>query len=113
MGKETVQGMNPKIIDLSDDDALEGQAMQLWVDAHGSRVAAWLIAKHRDQLLARGRVRFRIAINKQTPAWFRVGIEKLKQSPKRWAVAISQDAITRAYEVQWLQWRTFSRQQVN
>jgi len=88
------------------------QTLQWWVDTRGAHVASWLVGTRRASLHMMGGVMYRIPINKETPAWFRVGIEKLRQS-KRWYVQIEHGAVHRVYTIRWRQWHTFRREEPN
>lgn len=88
------------------------QTLQWWVDQRGAHVASWLVGTRRMNLHMTGGVMYRIPFNKETPPWFRVGIEKLRQS-KRWDVQVVPDVVFRMYVIKWKQFGQFSRKPVN
>jgi hypothetical protein len=85
-------------------------SMAWWVDNHGARAAGWLVFAHRDRLHRHGAVDFQIPRDAPLPAWMRIALEKLRQSP-RWEVVplVSRALDTRTWRVRWLQHGSFRR----
>jgi hypothetical protein len=88
------------------------ETLQWWVDTRGAHVASWLVGTRRLSLHMSGGVEYRIPVKSVTPAWFRVGFEKLRQS-RRWDAQVEHGVVERVYKIKWLQWRKFSREEPN
>lgn len=91
---------------------LRDETFQWWVQQKGAHVAAWLIRSFKSNIHHRGEINFSIPASKETPPWFRVGFEKLRQS-NRWETSITREIWERTYRVKWKQWKSFTLKESN
>lgn len=80
------------------------QAMEAWVQTHGSTAAAWLIFTYRKQIHARGFVDFEIGFKDKLPQWFRIAIEKIRVSEKFSVSIKGLPGKDRTWRLRWLYW---------
>lgn len=96
------------------DEEIRQQLFDLSVITDGPRVAAWIVGAHRVRLSLHrvGLASFKIPEDRQTPAWFRVGMRTLERR-RGWSVSVERADGQRSYLVRWHGWRRHVRERAS
>lgn len=118
MKKFTIERIQAEAIRLGGglplNEQTDPKSLDKWVEVAGARVASWLVWQHRESIHKNGGVAFFLmgTLKKGpplTPPWMRIGLEKLRRSPKTWSVETIVAPGKRTYVLKWLRWGTFMR----